>query len=37
MEKMRLATQKEKERLGALHTYTDGRIDQPLFTPETAL
>ena len=36
MEKMRLATQKEKERLGALHTYTDGHIDQPFFTPETA-
>ncbi len=35
MEKMRLATLKEKERLSALHQYTDGEIDRPLLTPET--
>ena len=37
MEKMRLATEKERERLSALHQYTDGEIDKPLLTPETVL
>lgn len=35
MEKMRLATEKERQRLSALHSYTDGEIDKPLLTPDT--
>ena len=35
MEKMRLATEKEKERLSEYHTYEDGTVDQPFLTPET--
>jgi hypothetical protein len=37
MEKMRLATEKEKERLSEYFTYEDGRVDQPFLTPETLL
>lgn len=33
MEKMRLAMDKERERLGKYHTYADGEIDRPLLTP----
>jgi hypothetical protein len=33
MEKMRLAADKERERLGANYTYVDGDIDRPLLTP----
>ena len=36
MEKMRLATQKEKDRLGQFHQYEDGLVDQPFLTPDTA-
>lgn len=35
MEKMRLAMQKEKERLSEFHKYTDDQVDQPFLTPET--
>ena len=35
MEKMRLAMDKERERLSAAHTYEDGITDQPYLTPET--
>lgn len=35
MEKMRLATEKEKVRLGAFHKYEDGEVDQPFLTPDT--
>ncbi len=35
MEKMRLAMDKEKERLSSLHKYEDGVIDQPFLTPDT--
>jgi len=35
MEKMRIAVEKEKERLSEYHTYRDGTVDQPLLTPET--
>jgi len=35
MEKMRLAMQKEKERLSEFHKYTDDMIDQPFLTPDT--
>ena len=35
MEKMRLAMEREKERLSEYHTYEDGTIDQPFLTPET--
>lgn len=35
MEKMRLAMNKERERLSQLHKYEDGTIDQPLLTPDT--
>jgi len=35
MEKMRMAMNKEKERLSQLHKYEDGTIDQPFLTPET--
>ena len=34
MEKMRLATQVEYERLSEYHVYSDGQADQPLLTPE---
>jgi hypothetical protein len=36
MEKMRLAAQKERERLGAYHKFVDGDVDRPLLTPESA-
>jgi len=36
MEKMRLAMEKEKDRLSAFHQYDDGTIDQPFLTPDTA-
>jgi hypothetical protein len=35
MEKMRLAMEKEKERLSQFHKYTDDTVDQPFLTPET--
>jgi hypothetical protein len=35
MEKMRLAMEKEKQRLAEFHKYTDDQIDQPFLTPET--
>lgn len=35
MEKMRLAMQKEQERLSAYHKYEDGQVDQPFLTPDT--
>ena len=35
MEKMRLAMQKERERLSDYHTYDDKVIDRPFLTPET--
>lgn len=35
MEKMRLAMQKERERLSSYHKYEDGQVDQPLLTAET--
>lgn len=35
MEKMRLATEKEKERLSEYTSYNDGKVDQPFLTPET--
>lgn len=35
MEKMRLAMEKEKNRLAEFHKYTDGMVDQPFLTPET--
>tara|TARA_A100001201_G_scaffold3517_2_gene7990 strand:- start:390 stop:1181 length:792 start_codon:yes stop_codon:yes gene_type:complete len=35
LEKMRLAMEKEKERLSDYHTYDDGTIDQPFLTPDT--
>ena len=34
MEKMRLAAQKEYERLSEYHEYEDGGVDQPIITPE---
>lgn len=37
MEKMRLAMDKEKERLSEYHQYEDGTIDQPFLTPETLI
>ena len=37
MEKMRLAAEKEKERLSEYHEYEDGTVDQPFLTPETLL
>lgn len=37
MEKMRLAMEKEKERLSSFHKYEDGGVDQPFLTPDTAL
>lgn len=35
MEKMRLAMDAERKRLGQAHTYEDGITDQPFLTPET--
>lgn len=35
MEKMRLAMEKEKERLSDYMEYNDGQVDQPFLTPET--
>ena len=35
MEKMRLATNKEVERLSEYHKYEDGTIDQPFLTPDS--
>ncbi len=35
MEKMRLAMEKEKERLSEYNQYEDGAVDQPFLTPET--
>ena len=35
MEKMRLAMEKEKERLAQYHKYTDEMVDQPFLTPDT--
>lgn len=37
MEKMRLAMQKEKDRLSEYHQYDDGTVDQPFLTPETLI
>jgi hypothetical protein len=37
MEKMRLAAEKEKERLSEYHTYEDDTVDQPFLTPETLI
>jgi hypothetical protein len=37
MEKMRLATDVEYERLSEWHEYDDGEVDQPLLTPENTL
>jgi len=35
MEKMKLAMEKEKERLSEYHKYTDELVDQPFLTPDT--
>lgn len=35
LERMRLAMEKEKERLADYHEFADGTVDQPLLTPET--
>jgi hypothetical protein len=35
MEKMRLAMEKEKDRLSSYHTYADNTVDQPFLTPDT--
>ena len=35
MEKMKMAMEKERERLAAFHKYEDGQIDQPFLTPDT--
>ena len=35
LEKMRLAMEKEKERLSDYHEYADGTVDQPFLTSET--
>jgi len=35
MEKMRLAAEKEKQRLTNFHKYEDGVVDQPFLTPDT--
>ena len=37
MEKMRLATQVEMQRLSEWHEYEDGEVDQPILTPENML
>lgn len=36
IEKMRIATEIELQRLSEYHQYADGVVDQPIFTPETA-
>ena len=36
MEKMRLAMEKEKERLSEYMSFNDGQVDQPFLTAETA-
>ena len=35
MEKMRLAVNKEQERLSEYHKYEDSLVDQPFLTPDT--
>ena len=35
MEILKLATAKSKDKLQELHTYNDGKVDQPLLTPES--
>jgi hypothetical protein len=35
MELMRMATDKEYDRLGSLHEYEDGAWDRPILSPET--
>ncbi len=35
MEQMRIAAEKEKDRLSKYHKYTDGMVDQPFLTPDT--
>ena len=35
LEKMRMAMEKERERLSDYHQYADGTVDQPFLTPET--
>ena len=35
MEKMRVAMEREKERLGKFHKYDDGTVDKPFLTPDT--
>ena len=35
MEKMRLAVNKEEERLTEYHKYEDNLVDQPFLTPDT--
>ena len=35
MEKMRLASEAEREKLSAYYKYEDGAVDQPFLTPET--
>lgn len=35
MEKMRMASEKEKDRLSKLHKYEDGLVDRPILTPDT--
>lgn len=35
MEKMRLAMEKERDRLSSYHTYADNTVDQPFLTPDT--
>lgn len=37
MAKMQLATKVEYERLSDLHTYGDGKVDQPILTPENII
>lgn len=37
MEKMRLATEVEKERISEYAVYEDGTVDQPFLTPETLI
>ena len=36
MEKMRLAMDKQKERLSEYHKFQDDIVDQPFLTPDTA-
>lgn len=37
MEKMRMAMNKEKQRLASFHKYEDGTVDQPFLTPDTVI